>query len=155
MREDVVLVGVLRHMGRDVEISANTMGIYLHSTPARDLFERPRRDFSHGCIRVADAVALVQFVFSDRPEWTQARIEVAMARGQRQTAALATDCRQSCQAGCIRNVDKDQRSGTPLGSTCLYAGKGKVSEVGMVPNVKEIDEDQARQLVHWILSFVP
>jgi cytochrome c len=33
--------------------------------------------------------------------------------------------------------------------------KGKVSEVGMLPNVKEIDEDQASQLVHWILSFVP
>jgi cytochrome c len=33
--------------------------------------------------------------------------------------------------------------------------KGKVSEVGMLPNVKEIDEDQARQLVHWILSFAP
>jgi cytochrome c551/c552 len=31
--------------------------------------------------------------------------------------------------------------------------KGKVSEVGMFPNVKELDEDQARQLVHWILSF--
>lgn len=33
--------------------------------------------------------------------------------------------------------------------------KGKVSEVGMLPNVKEIDEEQARQLVHWILSFAP
>jgi cytochrome c len=33
--------------------------------------------------------------------------------------------------------------------------KGKVSEVGMFPNVQEIDEGQARQLVHWILSFVP
>jgi cytochrome c len=33
--------------------------------------------------------------------------------------------------------------------------KGKVGEVGMLPNVKEIDEDQARQLVHWILSFAP
>jgi cytochrome c len=32
---------------------------------------------------------------------------------------------------------------------------GKVGEVGMLPNVKEIDEDQARQLVHWILSFAP
>ena len=31
--------------------------------------------------------------------------------------------------------------------------KGKVSEVGMLPNVKELDEDQATQLVHWILSF--
>jgi cytochrome c len=31
--------------------------------------------------------------------------------------------------------------------------QGKVSEVGMLPNVQEIDEDQARQLVRWILSF--
>ena len=31
--------------------------------------------------------------------------------------------------------------------------QGKVSEVGMLPNVKEIDEGEARQLVHWILSF--
>ena len=33
--------------------------------------------------------------------------------------------------------------------------KGKEGEAGMLPNVKEIDQDQARQLVHWILSFVP
>ena len=33
--------------------------------------------------------------------------------------------------------------------------KGKVSDVGMLPNVREIDEDQARQLVRWILSFAP
>jgi cytochrome c len=31
--------------------------------------------------------------------------------------------------------------------------KGKVGEVGMLPNVKELDEGQAKQLVHWILSF--
>ena len=33
--------------------------------------------------------------------------------------------------------------------------KGKVGEAGMLPNVKEIDEERARQLVHWILSFAP
>ena len=31
--------------------------------------------------------------------------------------------------------------------------KGKVSDVGMLPNMQEIDEDQARKLVRWILSF--
>lgn len=31
--------------------------------------------------------------------------------------------------------------------------KGEANEVGMLPNVKELDEQQARQLVHWILSF--
>jgi cytochrome c len=33
--------------------------------------------------------------------------------------------------------------------------KGKVSEVGMFPNSQEVDESQARNLVHWILSFAP
>ena len=32
----------------------NTMDIFLHGTPAPALFKRARRDFSHGCIRVAD-----------------------------------------------------------------------------------------------------
>jgi L,D-transpeptidase YcbB len=67
----------------------NAMDIYLHSTPAQALFERPRRDFSHGCIRVAGAVALARFVLSDKVEWTQARIEEAMASGRRQTAQLS------------------------------------------------------------------
>ena len=31
--------------------------------------------------------------------------------------------------------------------------RGKVSDPGMLPNVPEIDEDEARQLVRWILSF--
>ena len=33
--------------------------------------------------------------------------------------------------------------------------QGKVRDAGMLPNVKELDEDQARQLVQWILSFAP
>lgn len=33
--------------------------------------------------------------------------------------------------------------------------KGKVSDAGMLPNAGEIDEDQARQLVRWILSPAP
>jgi cytochrome c551/c552 len=30
---------------------------------------------------------------------------------------------------------------------------GKVSDLGMLPNVQQVDETQARQLVRWILSF--
>jgi len=33
--------------------------------------------------------------------------------------------------------------------------KGKVRDGAMLPNIKELDEAQARQLVHWILSFAP
>ncbi len=33
--------------------------------------------------------------------------------------------------------------------------RGKVSDVGMPPNVPEIDAGQAKELVRWILSFSP
>ncbi len=66
----------------------NTMDIYLHSTPAQQLFEQTRRDFSHGCIRVADPPALAQFVLHDQREWTPERIRAAMAAGKTTTATL-------------------------------------------------------------------
>ena len=67
----------------------NTMDIYLHATPARELFERTRRDFSHGCIRVREPEALAQFVLRDQPEWTPAQIEAAMTSGVNRTVPLA------------------------------------------------------------------
>ena len=67
----------------------NTMDIYLHSTPAQQLFEQTRRDFSHGCIRVADPPALAAFVLRDQPAWTPERIRDAMAAGKTSTATLA------------------------------------------------------------------
>jgi murein L,D-transpeptidase YcbB/YkuD len=66
----------------------NTMDIYLHSTPAQQLFEQTRRDFSHGCIRVADPPALAAFVLRDQPQWTSERIVAAMAAGKTSTATL-------------------------------------------------------------------
>jgi murein L,D-transpeptidase YcbB/YkuD len=52
----------------------NDANVYMHGTPAPELFSRPRRDFSHGCIRVADPVGLAEWVLSERPEWTRDRI---------------------------------------------------------------------------------
>jgi len=66
----------------------NTMNIYLHSTPAQRLFSEMRRDFSHGCIRVADPPALAAFVLRDQPLWTPERIREAMAAGTMSTAPL-------------------------------------------------------------------
>jgi len=68
----------------------NTMEIYLHGTPARELFARTRRDFSHGCIRVADPMALVQFALRDQPDWTGPRIDAAMSSGKNVTVKLTT-----------------------------------------------------------------
>jgi len=62
--------------------------VYLHSTPAPELFSKSRRDFSHGCIRVADAPSLAEFVLRDQPTWTDERIRAAMAAGKTSTVNL-------------------------------------------------------------------
>jgi murein L,D-transpeptidase YcbB/YkuD len=59
-------------------IFPNSHNVYLHDTPSKSLFGRSRRDFSHGCIRVADPVALAEFVLG----WSRGDIEAAMQRGR-------------------------------------------------------------------------
>ena len=66
----------------------NRNNIYLHHTPATRLFDRERRDLSHGCIRVESPVALARFVLSDEPEWTDQRIRDAMGQGESGTLRL-------------------------------------------------------------------
>ncbi|HEX8040646.1 MAG TPA: L,D-transpeptidase family protein, partial [Chryseosolibacter sp.] len=41
---------------------ANPFGVYLHDTNSKRLFKRARRDLSHGCVRVNDAVALAHYL---------------------------------------------------------------------------------------------
>lgn len=56
----------------------NPYNVYLHGTPAQGLFAHASRAFSHGCVRVADPVALAQYVLRDDASWTRERIENAM-----------------------------------------------------------------------------
>jgi len=56
----------------------NANDVYLHDTAAKGLFAKARRDFSHGCIRLGDPVALAAHVLRDQPGWTVERIHAAM-----------------------------------------------------------------------------
>ena len=55
----------------------NQHDVYMHGTPAMELLSRSRRDFSHGCIRVEDPVALAAWLLQDQPEWTADHIRSA------------------------------------------------------------------------------
>ena len=59
----------------------NIHGVYLHGTPAPALFKEPRRDFSHGCVRVADPFALAAWVLKDDAGWPLERIRATVADG--------------------------------------------------------------------------
>lgn len=62
-------------------IFPNDQDVYLHSTPAPELFSQARRDFSHGCIRVEKPVELAAWLLQDQPKWTQEAISAAMNSG--------------------------------------------------------------------------
>jgi murein L,D-transpeptidase YcbB/YkuD len=60
----------------------NAHNVYLHSTPAHQLFLKSRRAFSHGCIRVSDPVALARHVLRNAPGiWDDDHILAAMNGG--------------------------------------------------------------------------
>lgn len=63
-------------------VMPNRHHVYLHDTPAKDLFRRTRRDFSHGCIRVAKAAELAEFVLAPQGWWNAERIQDAMRNGK-------------------------------------------------------------------------
>jgi L,D-transpeptidase YcbB len=69
--------GAVNALGPVKFVFPNSYDVYLHGTPERQLFGRSRRDFSHGCIRVEDPVALASWVLRD-PRWTTDRILAAM-----------------------------------------------------------------------------
>jgi L,D-transpeptidase YcbB len=63
-------------------VMPNDFQIYLHDTPSKALFERTRRDASHGCIRLGDPLGLTKFLLRDQPYWSDDRIHAAMNAGE-------------------------------------------------------------------------
>lgn len=68
----------------------NQFNVYLHSTPATELFSRTKRDFSHGCVRLQEPEKLAEWVLRDQPKWTEDAIHDAMESGQDNKTVLLT-----------------------------------------------------------------
>jgi L,D-transpeptidase YcbB len=60
----------------------NEYHVYLHSTPATELFSRSRRDFSSGCIRVEKPAELAAWVLRNNSGWTLERVQQEMESGK-------------------------------------------------------------------------
>ena len=65
-------------LGRVKFLFPNSYSIYFHDSPAKSLFARTKRDFSHGCIRLSQPKKLAQYLLRHKPEWTEKRIDSAM-----------------------------------------------------------------------------
>jgi len=80
--------GPLNPLGRIKFIFPNECEIYLHDTPARHLFGRARRDFSHGCIRVEKPIELATYLLRNKETWIQKKILAEIKKGKRQVVML-------------------------------------------------------------------
>lgn len=56
--------GAGNSLGQIKFIFPNRYSVYLHDTPARNLFAQPRRAFSHGCVRLEDPFGLAEVLLS-------------------------------------------------------------------------------------------
>ncbi|MFZ2172122.1 MAG: L,D-transpeptidase family protein [Methylococcaceae bacterium] len=63
-------------LGRVKFIFPNKADVYLHDTPSQTLFSKSRRDFSHGCVRVANPEGLAEFALKN--QWSKEEILQAL-----------------------------------------------------------------------------
>lgn len=80
--------GLQNALGRVKFMFPNAFNIYLHDTPARELFARPERAFSAGCIRIEKPLELATYLLSSNPAWDEKRIQSAINRWVEQTVRL-------------------------------------------------------------------
>jgi murein L,D-transpeptidase YcbB/YkuD len=66
----------------------NKHSVYMHDTPTKQLFDKPVRAYSHGCMRVRNPLALAKILLSDQG-WNEDRIERTLASGTDDHVKLA------------------------------------------------------------------
>jgi murein L,D-transpeptidase YcbB/YkuD len=73
-------------LGKVKFIFPNKSDVYLHDTPTRALFSKSRRDFSHGCVRVAKPDQLAEFALKN--QWSKETIQQALNTPKTQRVIL-------------------------------------------------------------------
>ncbi|MEO8765949.1 MAG: L,D-transpeptidase family protein [Ginsengibacter sp.] len=65
-------------LGKVKFLFPNSFNIYFHDTPAKSLFSKDVRAYSHGCIRLSEPQKLAIYLLSDDRSWTKEKIDEAM-----------------------------------------------------------------------------
>jgi L,D-transpeptidase YcbB len=75
-------------LGKVKFLFPNSYDIFFHDTPAKELFEKDKRAYSHGCIRLENAKQLATYLLKDDASWTPEKIDKAMNSGKEQFVKL-------------------------------------------------------------------
>lgn len=82
------LPGPKNSLGKVKFLFPNIFNIYFHDTPAKSLFDKDVRAYSHGCIRLSDPLKLATYLLKGNDSWTSQNIEKAMDSGKEEYVAL-------------------------------------------------------------------
>jgi len=125
------LPGEVNPLGLIKFMLPNSYSVYLHSTPAHQLFSESVRTFSHGCIRVREAAALAVHVLRGTPgDWTLEKVEEAMNDGR----TLRVDLAQPVNVLILYGTALATEAGPILFFNDIYGYDRKLeSELGPAP----------------------
>lgn len=84
LRQDT---GEKNALGRVKFMFPNKYNVYIHDTPAKSLFEKDLRVFSHGCVRVENPLDLAVVILEDEG-WSRDRIGEQVNSGKRRIVKL-------------------------------------------------------------------
>ena len=113
----------------------NEYSVYIHGTPAQELFEHNKRNFSHGCIRVNQPLELARFTLSEeKQDWSMKKIEEIVAKGERKVVSISSPLpiHITYQTAWVDNVGTIHFSGDVYGrdailAKILFASPGKTA----------------------------
>ncbi len=86
LRQDPVNSNAL---GRVKFVFPNEFSIYLHDTPARNLFNMTRRAFSSGCIRIEKPMELAAYLLQNNSKWSLEKLVAVANRKKNKTIFLS------------------------------------------------------------------
>ncbi len=82
------LPGEGNSLGKVKFLFPNSFDIYFHDTPAKALFDKDKRAYSHGCIRLSEPEKMANYLLRNQKEWTPEKINQAMNTGTEQYVKL-------------------------------------------------------------------
>jgi murein L,D-transpeptidase YcbB/YkuD len=83
------LPGAENALGKVKFLFPNRYDIYFHDTNAKDIFKKDVRAASHGCIRLADAGKMANYLLRNNSGWTPEKIHAALNSGKEQYVKLS------------------------------------------------------------------
>jgi murein L,D-transpeptidase YcbB/YkuD len=76
-------------LGRVKFVFPNEFSIYLHDTPARNLFNMTKRAFSSGCIRIEKPMELAAYLLKNNSKWSLEKLLAAVNRNKSKAILLS------------------------------------------------------------------